>query len=759
MTPRLLSKGLAFIFFMTGFALAAKPADAVVASQNFPATLATHPLALDPSLSDPLWATGALPDTTYQNLTTRQRAAFPMTVDLLYDANNLYVGFHAEQGTTPITATQTAHDIGFGIDDFVGIGIDASGNGSQVYFFETTPRGTRYEQASENARYRPQWQAAAAINGTSWNAVMIIPLKAMRISAQATWRINILRGIAAVGEHYTWAYDGIMQDAPTGQWPLFTDARFWPSLSGLKLAGSANAVRPRPHFDPYVLSSTGGNRNLFQQSNGTFIPESIRHGGLDFTYPLTNTINFVGTLFPDFSNVEIDQETIAPQEFRRALQEYRPFFAQGASFLNPNQLPVGGVISPPNQIFYSPGVGPFNSGAKVEGTYGKESFGVLTFRGYNDVGADQFNDTAFGWSHAEPNGSLSYWADGVLAHHSVTGSDVTTEVGIKHRNLGNKFIWGLDDAFEHGSDMPAPGFAHSFNGFLDVHRPFYEVNLDYTDISPNYNPVDGFTTNSDIRGLSFFVSPQGSTPGLKNWNVIAYGDRYLDRSGAVHQADTAVFLNATFKNGWSLNGVGPQVGLLRSYALDDPNRVDPATHQPVYPGGCNDPTLPFSSFTGYPHYFCGTTQRFNFMNVNVGYLDGTPHPIDFGFAEGPFGPNFTHLYSVTTSRPLGSRYSISLEYDGTVENPLQGGAVQSQWLRRVTLGETLGPDANISFSLRAINGLGGFATPGVNFAASYHRRFATGDLYINYGSPAATATLNRLIIKYVFHLGGGGSGT
>ena len=737
----------------------ARPARAVVASQSFQATLAPHPLPLDPSMSDPLWATGAVPDGPFQNVTTRQHSLLSTHVSLLYDATNLYVGFHAEQGSTPITATQTAHDVGFGIDDFVGIGVDASGNGSQVYFFETTPRGTRYEQASENSRYRPQWQAAAAVNGTSWNAVMIIPLKAMRISGQSTWRINFVRGIAALGEHHTWAYDGIMQDAPSGQWPLFVDARFWPTLSGLKLAGG-NAVRPRPHFDPYALSSSGGNRNLFQQSNGTFLPEQIRHGGLDFTYPLTNTINFVGTVFPDFSNAEIDQQTIAPQEFRRALQEYRPFFAQGANYLSPNQLPVGGFLGPQNQIFYSPGVGPFNSGAKIEGTRGKSAFGLLTFRGYNDVDAEEFNDIAYGFTHAEPNGSLQYWADGVLAHHSVTGSDATSELGIKGRNLQTHFVWGVDDAFEHGSYVPSPGFAHSLNSFVDIHRPFYEVNVDYTDISPNYNPVDGFTTNSDIRGFSYYFSPQGSTSGLKNWNVFAFGDRYVDRSGAVHQADSAFFINATFKNGWSLNGVGPQVGLLRSYAQDNPNRIDPNTNQPIYPGGCSDPNLPFSSFTGYPNYYCGTTQRFNLMNVNFGYRDGTPRPIDFSFAVGPFGGNFTHLYSITTSRPLGSRYSISLEYDGTVEEPLQGGGgVQSQWLRRVTIGETLGQDANLSFSLRAINGLGGFATPGVNFAASYHRHYPTGDLYINYGSPAANATLNRLIIKYVFHVGGGGSGT
>jgi hypothetical protein len=37
---------------------------------------------------------------------------------------------------------------------------------------------------------------------------------------------------------------------------------------------------------------------------------------------------------------------------------------------------------------------------------------------------------------------------------------------------------------------------------------------------------------------------------------------------------------------------------------------------------------------------------------------------------------------------------------------------------------------------------------------AFHERFHGGnELYVNYGSPAAGATINRLIVKYVFHAG------
>ncbi len=148
-------------------------------SFSFTVARAPHPLPLDAGLSDPAWAAGKVPDGTgpWENATTRSPATLATTAYMLYDDTNLYVGFKAAQGGVPIVATQTTNDVGFGIDDFVGIGLDTSGAGSQAYYFETTPRGVRYEQANENVRFRPRWNAAAERRQRRvWSAVMIIPL-------------------------------------------------------------------------------------------------------------------------------------------------------------------------------------------------------------------------------------------------------------------------------------------------------------------------------------------------------------------------------------------------------------------------------------------------------------------------------------------------------------------------------------------------------------------------------------------------------
>lgn len=722
--PLILLYTFAIAAGFVGRALAAAPP-----TFSFDVARAAHPLPLDPSLSDPAWKAGAVPNHgPWEDVTTRTGAPNATTAYLLYDDRYLYVAFVAQQPGVPISASQTTNDVGFGTDDFVGIGIDTSGAGSQAYFFETTPKGVRYEQASESARYRPQWESAAAIDGSTWRAVMRIPLNAMRLrgGATQTWRIGFFRQVAARAEHYSWAFDPLMQDGPSGDWPTFNDLRYWPAAKGIALKASATA-RPRPRAEIYALGSAGADRNVYQQSDGAFLQEKTRSLGADLTYPITETINFVGTLNPDFSNVEVDQQTIAPQEFARQLAEYRPFFAQGAQYLNPNPSGYTNFNGPGNEVFYSPSVGPFDRGVKIEGTYGLQSFGLLSFRGFNEVTGDTFDDQAFGFHHGLQDQTFQYWADGVVAHHSVADDDATVEYGAKWRNLHNKMVYSINFDDERGSWVPQ-GSARSANAFIDEHQSNYEINLGYVDISPNYDPLDGYTSTSDIRGLQGFVNFLGSTPGTKTWNLFMSGDRFQDRSGAVHEADFAALLGATFKNGFSLDGMGPSMSLLRSY---DGN-----------------------FFTGYPNYPHPQNVPFNLFSLPIGYGDGTPRPIDASAAWGSFGGNWQHLYTVTTSRPLGNRYTLGLEYDGSYQRNLSDGTLNSQWLRRVSLGYNIGSQSNLTLSLRAINGTGGFALPGINLAVAYHARFRNGDVYVNYGSPSSIVTLNRLIVKYVFRAGG-----
>jgi Domain of unknown function (DUF5916) len=719
---------------------------AASAGASFTTVRAPHPLPLDPSLRDPAWQTGRIGTGGFWNVTTRSPAQLGTDVYALWDDRNLYVGFHADQRGVPLSAGQMTHNVGFGIDDFVGVAIDTSGAGNLVYFFETTPSGTRYQQASENARYDARWQSAAQRVEDGWNAVLIVPLNAMRLPGgpHKTWRLNFIRNVAARGEHYTWAYDGLMADGPIGTgWPLASEAKYWPFVHVEGIAVAGGSAPPKPRADVYVLGSGGTDRAQFAQADGTFRSQSVRAAGIDVTAPVTATISVVATLNPDFSNVEIDQQTIAPQEFQRALNEYRPFFAQGAKFLNPSGIGFSSPTSPNNVVFYSPRIGPFDRGVKVEGTFGLQSFGALAFRGFDQTTGDVFDDIAYGYKHALSDRSFEYWADGVVAHHSVSGSDTTSELGVLGQNRKSGIQWGTGAAFEHGSWVQGTGTAHSSTSFVALTKPNVQWAIGYNDLSPNYNPIDGITFNSDIHGFQTFAATSGSSRAVKNYMFSVNADRWFDESGAVHESDLAIGVTATFRNALSINALGPSFGSLRSYTVFADNRT------------CTGTAAGRSFFTGFPCYRDGRDERFNLFQAAIGYKDGTPRPIDLSVSFGPFGGNNTRLYSLTTSRPVG-RLSLGIEYDGTVLRSLTTGALDSQWLRRISLGAPLDAESNLSVSVRSINGLGGFAPEaGTNLAFAYHRRFRKGDeLFLNYGTPAAFSTLHRVVLKYVFHVNG-----
>lgn len=719
----------------------------IAAPGPYVAAMTRHPVASDASLSDPDWSrgfiTGGAP--SFEDITTRTAAPFATAAYVLYDSANLYVAFDVQQPGLPIVANQTTNNVGFGLDDFVGIGIDTSGNRSTVYYFETTPRATRYQQASENARYAPVWGAVARVGKGAWTAVLTIPLKVLHgVASAKAWRFNFVRGVAANGEHYTWAFDGTMQDAAIPQWPPFGDAQFWPRLSGIGSAGpAARRFADRARADVYALGSAGSDRTLFAQADGTFAPEGVRTLGADLSYAVTDAIHFVATVNPDFSNVEIDQHTIAPQEFKQPLVEYRPFFAQGAAFLNPAS-PSAGVAQPNNQIFYSPSVGPFDRGTKLEGSFGDQSFGVLSFRGYDRTTGNEFDDIAYGYTHALPDQSFAYWSDGVLAHHSMAGNDATAEVGTSFHNLRTGWNGGVDEAFESGSWVPGPGSARALSVWESIIKPNYNLFIDYQDVTPNYDPIDGFTSISDTKGFAFSPVVNGSSPGLKSYQLSLAWDRFFDESGAVHQADAIATLKAVLKDQLSIS-VGPRDGELRSYSAQAPGRL-----------GCGNPSLERTSYTGYPAYHCGQTEPFDQFVMSLGYRDGTQSPVDFKYSEGPFGGTFLQQYSISGSRPFGSRFSIATQLAGTYGRTISSGALSSQWLRLISLGDNLGPESNVALELRSITGsVNGLTTvPGVNLAVSYHDRFRSGnELYVAYGTPAATQTLNRFIVKYIVHAG------
>ncbi|MEO6913002.1 MAG: hypothetical protein ABI182_03145 [Candidatus Baltobacteraceae bacterium] len=677
--------------------------------------VATAP-RLDATLSDPQWRKGVVFENFY-DYTNHRPAKQTTTAYLLYDENNLYLAVHSEQAGVPITATQNLDHAGVATDDHVSLNLETSGSGARVYQFRANPRGIHDEYSSENSRYAPDWQSTATIlpNG-DWNLTMVIPLKVLRAQGGAlqNWQIDVVRFVAATNDTYTWAYDDTMQSVGSSQ--------YWPHLIGLEIP--AGASRPKPRADLYALGSGGADRGVFQNGIGQFEPLRPRPYGLDVTVPVTNTLAFVGTVNPDFSNVEQDQTTIAPQEFQRQYNEYRPFFAQGANYIN--ALP-GTNINSNDLQFYSPKIGVFDRGLKIEGTEGLGQLGLLNVTGSG------FDDTAFGYAYNRPDNSLTLAVDGVAANHSGIRDD-TFGFAAATINPRNGLFVVAKITMDRGTSVDASAQANDFQLSTGIQNAHTLALVKYADIGPQYNPLDGYLQLNDLRGPQFFYQYSGNgrkDGALKSYQLALGADRFVDRSGASHQSDVFSSAMVTLKDLVSLM-YSQSTSNLRFYA------------------------------NAYPDYSGAQGLPFNSQSLSFGYRDGTPAPFDASYSWGPFANNalqpiFLQQISLSTSKQYG-RWGVSVAYNGVLEHSVANSAapaLDSQWFRLVALTRSFGKDASLAVGLREINGEGGYALPGTNLAVSYHQRFRNLDeLYVDYGTPAAATTLNRLIVKYIFHFGG-----
>jgi hypothetical protein len=284
------------VFLTPQFALAAT--DGTYAIAAVPVTTAPR---LDGTLNDPAWQKAAHVELGW-DFTYRRPAEERTDAYLLMDSHYLYVAFVAQQAE-PITATQRTNDNPLGADDVVRVYLWPGGDQGFEYGFASNPIGTRYAFSSENTAFAPAWQSVAKTQAHGYTVTERIPLAVMRSDGRGTWRVQFDRRVEDANTLYEWAH----ADAQGG-----TDSSLYTGyLDGMQSV--AKSTRTKPRLQLYTLGEMAAN-----SAGG-----STSRMGADFAVPITPTASFLGTLHPDYSNVELDQQTIAPTAFQRRFQEVR----------------------------------------------------------------------------------------------------------------------------------------------------------------------------------------------------------------------------------------------------------------------------------------------------------------------------------------------------------------------------------------------------------------------------------------------------
>ncbi|MDB5069696.1 MAG: hypothetical protein JWM87_807 [Candidatus Eremiobacteraeota bacterium] len=703
---RVPARMLAAVAAAVAFAAANGTASAQTApSSPAPLTIPTlqSPPPLDPRADAAGWKDAASVTLPW-DVQHQKPASEPATARVATDGTNIYVRFDVKQREA-LLAQQHTNDVGDGTDDEVWIDLWPNGNGGFYYQFAANANGTRWQYSSENTAYSPTWTALGAASGNDYTVTMRIPIRIMRGSGGANaWKVQFVRIVRSTGERQIWAYGPAQTNGD--------DVNYAGALNGI---APAIASRPKPRVALYGLGGLGSNRSGLTTS---------RMGG-DFSVPVTATSSVYGTIHPDFSNVEIDQQTISPTAYQRSFNEVRPFFTQGANFYDSFDC----AACPGIQQLYTPAIPTPRDGYAFEGKQGR-----FSFAGFDAVGASR-NDGAAAVSYRSADNRWRLSAQTVAANQPGLTDHVDTG-GIAYND--NKHVTAyFDYGSDHGTNVRDGSQAQRYDVGTYLYSNTFGFAASARKVGRYYEPVDGFVQHADIAGYALFENKIwlfDKKSWLKSIQFGSFIDRYHAQSGALNQTDNNLWLDILTQSRIDLNFTTGS-----SYLL-----LDSGVFTPISQNGV--------SFT----WHSGT---YNSPGSN-GYHGSSSTPTTISYNAGRFGPGRVETWFRSSTMRAGTRGTLSLEADDTRAYE-DDGRTNVQWLERVGYSYATGPNSSFAVGVRRIIGTQPVVdirslpsyTSAWNVSFAFHKRTPHDELYFAYGDASQLSTLPQLVVKFIHYFG------
>lgn len=239
-----------------------------------------------------------------------------------------------------------------GDDDQVILNIDLNNSLQDFNQFRINPVGATSIGLSGGRAVKREWAgefvAKARKTSDGWEFEARIPWSVMALPAEGirTCRFNMYRYIWHLQRSYALGFtnNGHQNDTPV-----------WEQVSIPKSA-SQRTAKLLPYFYAGYDKDT----------------KSIANAGLDVKSEVMRGVQFVGTVEPDFRNVENQVLSLDFSRFERIAGEARPFFLEGADYTN-------------SRIFQSQRIGRMDVGAKLYGKFDdKTTVGILNANDFGD---------------------------------------------------------------------------------------------------------------------------------------------------------------------------------------------------------------------------------------------------------------------------------------------------------------------------------------------------------------------------------------
>lgn len=688
------------VLFLTGL-----PAGAATGARDF--SVQVPKLVAAPHLRgviDRTWANARSIDLGW-DFTYRRASEENTTVYLAQYGRALYVAWDVHQ-QAPLTINQQTNGAGVYDDDHVAVVLYPQGAQGFTYIFRSNPIGTRDQFSSENSAYSPQWQSRGRRTSYGYVITMRVPLDVIRSGRSHSWRVQFTRKTIATNEDLIWAYGASMQSD--------IDVNYAGTLTGIDVG---NAQRPPARVQLYGLGKIAS-----ENAGG-----STSRIGADLSLPISPTASLLATLHPDYSNVEIDQQSISPQEFPRFYQEVRPFFTQLGQQFN-TRFNCWNCV----ETLYTPSIPAFGQGYAVEGTRGP-----LVFGAFDALGPGRIDDAqALTYNRTSPDYGMVLGLQQVSVDapnlHDVSDT-LAAGYGFSHNHAGIFANIGTDRG-TLVTDARKSGYQEAG---LTLGDPTTSLFIDYQHIGSQFQPVDGYVSYPGISGLSVFASKTynySATSKLQQLALSGEWDRYHDESGLPNQQDQS--LSASLRTR-SLFGLTVNTG--SSYLRTPSGELLPFTQE----------------------------------GAGLSYRQNTATATNVSYSQGEYYHGFLGGWFSSTGVRLARPAILSLEVDTTHYVPHDAYGTATQWneisanelLERASVDWQFSHAASLDLGVRRLDGIfapTGFGpapivgTPAIhtlNLTAAFHFLALRNEFYVVFGNPNELSTEHALFVKWIRYIG------
>lgn len=431
-----------------------------------------------------------------------------MEVRILYDNENLYVGFTCyDTEISKLVANEMRRDSrDLHENDTVFLMLDTYNDRRSGFFFRINALGAIQDRAVSNSgdTFNSDWDAVvecqSRIDDVYWTSELRIPFSQLRFkkSDPMTWGINVGRELARNQEEMIWA----PVPASYGGMAKYRTAN-------LGTLGGLSGIKPSRNLEilPYLLP---GATRIHEEDAG-FETDGIFKIGGDLKYGITSNLTADITYNTDFAQVEADQEQVNLTRFSLFFPEKRPFFLEGAGLFDFGIPRSSFRRPPPMLLFYSRRIGlaegnaiPIIFGGKVSGKVGPYGVGflnVLTDEFYDDTENETIDIPYTNYS------VLRLTRDVASASRIGIIAVSKDETGTYNRAGGLDFEYRPSDQLDvrgmwsRTFEPDDTGKTNAFYLGTRWRKDRLRIEGAYTDIGEDFNPGVGYVRRTGIRHL------------------------------------------------------------------------------------------------------------------------------------------------------------------------------------------------------------------------------------------------------------------